>query len=702
MLAEKFTVADDFPPVSYQEWRQAVEIDLKGAPFEKKLVTHTYDGIDLQPIYTRRQRTGEDDPHGFPGSPPFVRGARPIGAAPTSWDLRQEYAHADISAANRAIVDDVNGGITSVLLRLDAAAARGFDPDDAAADGLSSRSGLMIYAVQDLAELLRGIPLDHVAVSLDAGAAFLPAAALLVAYWEAGGVALKDARGAFNADPWATLASTGQLPMGASAALGMLTDLAAWTGKNAPNVSAVAVDTAVYHEAGATSAQDIAFGLATAVEYLRAMTDGGLTVEAAASQILFRISVGTHHFLAIGKLRAARKLWSRVVETCGGASEAGGMRIHARLSRRVLTERDPYVNILRNTVAVFAAGIGGAEAITSVAFDSVIGEPSEFGRRVARNTALIAQDEAHLHRVVDPAGGSWFLDSLTDELAAQSWKIFQEIERRGGMLASLQNGWIAQQIEAAFAPRAANIARRSEGITGVSEFPNLQEDRFETSSPDKIALTAAAKDRVAKTRRGGQAPAGPFPKKAMTTAAIHAAREGATIDQLASAAGLHNSPLEIKALAARSFAAPFEELRNAVDAWKDRTGAAPRVFLATLGSAADHTARATYAKNFFEAGGFEVVAGGGVRDAATAAKAFAECGAAVAVICSSDQLYPELVPPLAVKLKTAGARTVILAGAPGANEAAWRAAGVDRFIFIKCDVAGTLREILREEGVLSS
>jgi methylmalonyl-CoA mutase len=702
MLADKFSIADDFPAVSYEEWRAAVAVDLKGAPFDKKLITHTYDGIDIQPLYTRRDRPVESDSHGYPGLPPFVRGSRPLGAVPANWDLRQEFSQADLATANRAMVEDVNGGVTSLLIRLDAAAASGFDPDDAAAGQLAARGGLMIYSVEDLAEAVSGIPLERISVSLEAGAAFLPAAALLVACWERRGLGVSEARGAFNADPWAALASSGRLPMSASDAKRMLADLAVWTAKNAPQVSSVGVDTSVYHEAGATSAQDIAFGVATGVEYLRAMTERGMTIDAAARQFLFRISLGTHHFLAIAKLRGARKLWSRVVEASGGAPKAGGMRIHARLSARVLTERDPYVNILRNTVAVFAAGVAGAEAITSEPFDSIAGEPSEFARRLARNTALILQEEGNLHRVIDPAGGSWFLDSLTDELAAESWKIFQEIERRGGMLAALQSGWIGQEIESAFAPRAANIARRREGITGVSEFPNLQEERLVRSTPDMAALAAVAKVHVVKSRKQDAMPPGGFPELEMTVAAIRAAKQGATIGQLAAAAGIHKSVIEIESLAPRSFAAPFEELRAAVDAWTARNGVAPRVFLVSMGSVADHTARTTYAKNFFEAGGFDVVAAGSFRDAAAAGKAFAEGGANVAVICSSDQLYPELVPSLAGQLKTAGARTVVLAGAPGANEAAWRAAGVDRFIFMKCDVASTLREILREEGVLSS
>lgn len=701
MLADKFTVADDFPSVSYDEWRAAVEVDLKGAPFDKKLVTRTYEGIALQPLYTRRDRPGAGDSQGYPGLPPFVRGSRPLGALVAKWDLRQEYAQADLSAARRAIAEDVDGGVTSLLLRLDAAATSGFDPDDVAAKDLAGVDGITIYSVDDFVDVLRDVPPDRVAVSLDAGAAFLPPAALVVAWWDRRGVALKDARGAFNADPWGALARTGRLPMDAPTARRMLADLAAWTANHAPHVSAVAVDTAVYHEAGATAAQDIAFGLATAVDYLRAMTDGGLGVDAAANQILFRISLGTHHFLAIAKLRAARKLWSRVVEACGGSADAGGMHIHARLSRRVLTERDPHVNILRNTVAVFAAGLGGAEAITSVPFDSLAGEPSPLARRVARNTALILQEEAHLDRVIDPAGGSWFLDAITDELAQESWKVFQEVERRGGMLAALDSGWIASEIAAAFAPRAADVARRKEGITGVSEFPNVREVRPDRPSPNVATLAADASRRVARLRGETKAPPAAFPVSGVTATAIEAAKSRATNGQLASAAGLHKSSLEIQPLATLRFAEPFEELRDAADVWKARHGSGPRVFLANMGSAGHYTARATYAQNFFEAGGFEVFTNNGFPDAKTAARAFADSGASVAVICSSDQLYADLAARLAGQLKAAGARTVVLAGAPGANESAWRAAGVDRFIFMKCDVLAVLREMLREEGVLA-
>jgi methylmalonyl-CoA mutase len=733
MLAPEFTLRGDFPPASHEAWRALAEADLAGAPFEQKLVTHTYEGIDLQPVYTRRDRPGDGDPNGLPGRPPFVRGARPLGAVAAGWDLRQEHAHPDPAAANQAILEDLKGGVTSLLLRLDVAGRSGLDPDDPGAAEWAGRDGLMAYHVADLDRILAGVHLHMIGVTLEAGAAFLPAAALLVALWRRRGVTPDQATGAFNADPLAVLARDGQLPVPAETALALMADLAVWTAEHYPHVTAVRVGTAPYHHAGATAAQDVAFGMATGVEYLRALTGGrsglpdgtssapgparqagptsGLNVDAAARQLLFSISLGTHHFLAVAKLRAARRLWARVVEACGGSPDAAGMRVHARVSKRVLTLRDPYVNLLRNTVACYAAGLGGAEAITSVPFDTVAGLPDALGRRIARNTVLILQEEAHLHRVIDPPGGSWYLDWLTDQVADKAWAIFQEVERQGGMLQAIRGGWVARQIDSAFVPRAKNLARRKEGITGVSEFPDVGEAVVVRPTPDRVALREAAADRLAKvrladdkvTRWQGDKVTKARRASPVTLSPGHLvtlSSEGASIGQLARALNFHTEPTLIPPLTPHLFARPFEELRDASDAWQAEHGRRPRVFLANMGPVAHHTARAIYAKNFFEAGGFEVAGNDGFKDADAAARAFAASGATVAVICSSDKLYPDVVPQTASKLKAAGARSVVLAGNPGANEAAWRAAGVDQFIFIKCDVLATLRDMLREEGAL--
>ncbi|QEG33803.1 methylmalonyl-CoA mutase family protein [Bythopirellula goksoeyrii] len=699
-LPLEFTVAEDFPSVTYQQWRSVVEDDLKGAPFEKKLVTHTYEGIDIQPVYTQEDALNHPEAIGFPGSPPFIRGSLPPRLALQGADLRQEYYHPDVNVTNKQILADLAGGVTSVQLQFDQAASNGFDPDEVTLSDTLGDEGLMAYSQQDLNTTLEKVQLESVGIALDAGAAFLPAAALLVSLWQKQGLDLAQVQGAFNSDPLATLARNGYLPLSLNSSLALLADLAQWTAHNCPQLTAVGVNTAPYHCAGATAAQDLAFQMATAVTYLRAMIAAGMNIDEAAKQILFRVELGTHHFLAIAKLRAARRLWSRVVEASGGSPGAGAMKLHARTSDRVLTHRDPYVNILRNTVAMFAGSIGGANIVTSVPFDSLLRLPDEFSRRVARNTLLVIQEEAHLQRVIDPGGGSWFLDSITDQLAKEAWDTFQEIERLEGMVAVLHSGWVADQIAAAHAPRATDIARRKEGITGVSEFPDIAEAPLETVAPDVSALRRAACERM--TTRGDFDPAEASSERSKTAAAVKAAAEGATIGQLARMAGFHDSITTTKAIKSRSFAQPFEELRDAVDAWEKLHGRRPIVFLANMGPVAHHTARASYAKNFFEAGGFRIVSNDGFKDADAVAKAFCDSGALTAVICSSDKLYQDFVPDVAASLKRSGAKTVVLAGNPGANETEWRNAGVDRFIFIKCNVLETLRDVLREEGVIES
>ncbi|MCA9073326.1 MAG: hypothetical protein KDA84_30590, partial [Planctomycetaceae bacterium] len=374
-------------------------------------MTRTYEGIDIDPLYTARDQRSGENPDGFPGEPPFVRGD--LQTTELGWDLRQEHAHPDLDSARAAIHEDLNGGVTSLLLRFDSLAQSGKDPGSSESSELD---GLMVYSAEDLEALLQEVDFERVPIALDAGSAFLPAASLLASVWARRGIDTQKVRGAFNADPWSALARKGELPVSPDVARSQLVELAEWTAKTYPNVTAVGVDTSPYHHAGATATQDIALAIATGVDYLRTLTKV-LPLDVAAKQILFRISVGTHHFLSIAKLRAARRLWWRVIEASGGDASVGGMRLHVRTSQRVLTERDPFVNLLRNTVGVFAGGMGGAECITSVPFDTRLGPPDEFSRRIARNTLLILQEEGLLNLVADPAGGSWYLDHLTDQFA---------------------------------------------------------------------------------------------------------------------------------------------------------------------------------------------------------------------------------------------------------------------------------------------
>ncbi|UCG34512.1 MAG: methylmalonyl-CoA mutase small subunit [Phycisphaerales bacterium] len=709
MMPPEFTLSDVFPPVSHDQWRSAVQKVLKGAAFEQKLVTQTYEGVDIQPLYTRRDWDSGGDPSGFPGMPPFVRGGRPLGNVMWGWDVRQEHAHPDLMTTKAAVLDDFKHGATSVLLRFDAAGRAGLDPDASEAVALAGRDGVMIYSQDDLRAALEEVRLETVRVCLEAGSAFLPAAAMLVALWDRDGVDRAATRGAFNADPLSTLAADGRLPFSLEQSFRHMAELASWTSENLPNVTAVCINTGVYHTAGATAVQDLAYSMATGIEYLRAMTAAGMDVDAATRQIEFDYSIGPRFYLAICKLRAARKLWARVVEVSGGSVNAQAMRMHVRPSFRILTRRDPWANQLRNTVCHFAGAVAGADSITTVPFDTANGLPDDFSRRIARNTQVILREEAHLGRVIDPAGGSWFLEKLTEGLAAKAWSILQEVERRGGMVKALLSGWVARQIDSAFAPRMKNLATRRDAITGVSEFPNVKEQIMRRETPDYAALRAQAVERMLERGKADIAAGplervmrlleagGPVSGKVVATM-VEAATGGATVGRMVRALAAGGDGMRMDPLVPRRYAQAFEELRDLSDRLMALGGSRPRVFLVNIGSVAQHWPRATWSRNFFEVGGFEVLKNDGFGDVMEATDAFKGSGARIAVICSSDGLYETVVADVTPRLKEAGAHTVILAGSPGRNEKAYRKAGIDRFIFAGCDVLRTLQDLLRAEG----
>jgi methylmalonyl-CoA mutase len=523
---------DEFPLASEDQWRARVESQLPAGASYESLVTRTCEGIDLRPLYTRRDEPAELTWPGLPGRPPFVRGADTDRATGTSWELRQEHTHPDLQQTNRFIRQDVQGGVTSLRLKLDAAARTGLDPDDPRAARQSARAGVAAYHRHDLQIALEGVDLSSVAVVLDSGAAFLPAASQLVAHWHERGLAAHEPRGAFGADPLGALAREAELPYSITAGLQMLGEMARWTDQHCPQVTAVAVDTSAYHRAGANEAQDLAIALSTGVAYLRAMEQQGLVIDAAARQIRFRMSVDAQVFLSAAKLRAARWLWWQVVRACGGTPSAGAMRLEVRTSERVLSRVDPHLNLVRNLIAMTGGVIGGSDALSSVPFDVLLGEPDELSRRLARNTLWILQHEAQLGRVVDPAGGSWYLEQLTHQLAQRAWKLFQDIERRGGIVSALTSGRIAQQIESASALRDEQHAQRRPTFDDPAAVEQAAFERPRTSL-DAEAIRCAASQRLEAVR---QTTVPSFVGAAdRMKVAVAAALAGASLGQLANA-----------------------------------------------------------------------------------------------------------------------------------------------------------------------
>ncbi|GHH49806.1 methylmalonyl-CoA mutase small subunit [Streptomyces candidus] len=614
------SLAAEFPDATHEQWQRLVEgvlrksgKDVTGAAAENALSTSLDDGLTTRPLYTADvPARAEHGGPGLPGFAPFTRGSSAAGAtAAGGWDVRQRHERPDPARANEAVLADLENGVSSLWLAVGAA-------------GLP---------VSGLEQALDGVYLDLASVALDAGAEFEPAARELLRLYEVRGVEPEEARGNLGADPLGHAARTGVSdPSLARSAVA----LAGLTSRQFPHVRALVVDALPYHEAGASAAQELGCSLATGVAYLRDLTSSGMDVDAACGQLEFRYAATADQFLTIAKLRAARRLWARVGEVCGAAG-AAGQRQHAVTSSVMMTRRDPWVNMLRTTIACMAAGVGGADAVTVLPFDRAVGLPDAFARRIARNTSTILVEESHLSRVVDPAGGSWYVEQLTDELAAAAWAWFQEIEQAGGQADALASGLVGERIAAAWEKRRKSLATRREPITGVSEFPLLAERIV-----DRDPAPAAPSGGLPRVRRDED----------------------------------------------------FEALRARSDAHLAATGARPRVFLAALGPAAAHTGRSAFAANLFQAGGVEPVHDPVTVDASSAAAAFAASGARVACICSSDALYAEQAADVAAALKEAGARTVYLAGRPGEAEETYRSAGVDEFVFAGSDAVATLTAVL--------
>ncbi len=447
--AEQLKLASDFPAATRDQWRTLVEGVLRksgvepAGSVEDALASTTYDGFAIRPLYTADDVV--PDP-GMPGLPPFVRGGRADGSVAAGWDIRQRHAHPDPDVTRRAVLADLENGVTSLWL---VAGARGV-PVDA------------------LADVLDEVYLELAPVTLDAGADFAAAADALLGIHDDKGIQASEVRGNLGADPLGLQARTGT-PADLEGAAG----LAARVSAGYPRLRSIVVDALPYHEAGGSDGQELGAATATAVAYLRALVAAGLDVADAAKQLEFRLAATADQFGTIAKLRAARRLWARVVEVCGAPGIAAPQ--HAVSSSTMMTRRDPWVNMLRTTLACFGAGVGGADAVTVLPFDAAIGLPDAFARRIARNTHAILLEESKVAGVIDPAGGSWYVEAHTDELARAGWAWFTELERAGGIAAALDSGLVDERIAVTRAARDARLAEGAESITGVTVFPNKDE-----------------------------------------------------------------------------------------------------------------------------------------------------------------------------------------------------------------------------------
>jgi methylmalonyl-CoA mutase len=606
-MTDELPLAAEFPPASREDWLELVRAALKDRPLER-LTAKTYDGISIEPLYPRAADT------------------RPIAGGRGPWAVQARIDHPDPAVANAEALHELANGATGLtLVFAGSIGAYGYGlPGDA----------------KSIARTLEGVHLDAIAIELQTAEPTRDAADHVAALLKDRGHAPGVVNIRFGHDAIGAHSLTGTLPIPYRDLMPRFAEHVGSLAKQGFKSPLTAADGRIIHNGGGSEAQELAYVVAVAVAYLRALEGAGTALDAARGMIEFRLAADADQFLTIAKFRALRALWARVEEACGLTPKP--VFVSAETAWRMMTKRDPWVNMLRTTIAAFSAGIGGADALAVLPFTSAIGLPDRFARRVARNAELLLLEESNVAKVADPTAGSGGIEDLTNKLSHVAWTLFQEIEVAGGAPAALENGLIQEKVGRVRAAHEAATAQRKDALTGTTDFPNLAEAPVQVLGFKPVTL------------------------------------------------GTPVANITYPALKPIRFAEPFERLRDASDRMLAKTGARPKIFLANLGTVAEFTARASFSKTFFEAGGIEAATNDGFPDRKAMIAAFMASGAKLACICSTDDIYQREAAAAAKALKAGGAIHIYLAGRPKDADAL-KAAGVGTFIFAGCDALTTLK-----------
>ncbi len=615
-MAEKYkNLFEEFPPVSTQQWMDKVTADLKGADFNRKLVWKTNEGIDVQPFYRAENLEKLDYLNSLPGEFPYVRGTKKNN---NEWLVRQSIQVKDLAEANKKALTYLMKGVDSLAFVF---------------------SGCTEYSVADMAVLLNDIQLDAVEVNFVCFCRACKIAELFVEYAKQGNYDLKSIHASVEYDPFGKYALYGKFKKDQDFVVGQAVKMINATAE-LTKFKTLAVNGKNFGNAGSSIVQELAYSLALGAEYLTTLTEAGLTVDAVAKKMKFNFSVSANYFLEIAKLRAARLLWAQIVKAYVPECECScKMTIHAETGSWNKTFYDPYVNALRTQTEAMSASLGGADSITVQPFNAAYEETTDFADRIARNQQLLLKEEANFSKIADPGAGSYYIEELTASIADQAWKLFLEVQEKGGYLSALREGFIQAEIKKMAAKRDMNIATRRENLLGTNQFPNFNEKA-------EMEMDAA----------------------------IFAPTD------------LTSEEAEIETIKPYRGAQAFEVLRYKTDVYA-KTNKRPLAFMLTIGNLNMRKARAQFACNFFAVAGFDVIDNNGFKTVEEGIEAAQKAGAAIVVICSSDDEYTELAP--AAFAAIAGKAIFVVAGAP-ANMDELKAKGVANFINVKSNLLAEL------------
>ena len=576
------------------------------------MVWKTYEGFNVRPYYRQENLAGKEYLENLPGEFPFVRGNNKTN---NDWFIRQNIFVSDFEAANKKALTILGKGATSI----------GFLFSDCAA-----------VSPENLAVLLNNICLEAAEVNLVCPTDDGKLAEMFVDYVSAGNWDNNNVTASMAIDPIGTFVLKGVLDNSALENLKALVEKA----KAVPNFRTIAVHGKFFANSGASIVQELGFSLAQAAEYLTQLTDAGVSVDDAAKAIKFNMGVGNNYFMEIAKLRAGRLLWSKIVDAYGPKCKtAAKMIVHSETNRYNKTIYDPYVNMLRTQTEAMSAALGGAHSVTVLPFDAVYEESTEFSERIARNQQILLKEESHFDKIADPSAGSYYIETLTESIADQAWKLFLAVQEKGGFIAAFKEGFVQSEIKAMAAQRDKRVAQRRDNILGTNQFPNFNE-QLEAGFDGSVF------------------------------APVDLSVEGA----------------EVETLKPYREAQAFEALRYATDMYS-KENKRPLAFMLTMGNLAFRKARAQFSCNFFAVAGFEVVDNNGfatVEEGVAAAKA---AGADIVVVCSSDDEYAEIAPKVAEQLDD---EILVVAGAPKCMDEL-KEKGITHFIHVKTNILEELK-----------